>query len=475
MQIKPTALEIPPGDPFRNDKLGRDKEAELLTNVISTYTQPLVLSIDATWGNGKTTFLKMWKQSLEDKKVPCLFFNAWEHDFSENALVSFIGEIDAGIDTFPLNPEQKKKAKEILCSAKKASAKLLKRAVPIVIKAVTAGALDIDKVFEDAIGNLGSKLAEDSFIEYEESRNTISSFKEKLREFVSKLHEENSKTPNRLVFFVDEMDRCRPPYAIQLLEKIKHFFDIEGIIFVLAIDKTQIENSIKLVYGTDKSSAYLHRFIDLTYRLKDPVKLDYADILFDRLEFSTLWEQRNLRKYYDDTLELFRTFSKSFCLSLREQERVASHLNVIVRSNPRGESYRMELLVILIILRIKNYSLYKSIEGRETSPMQILEMLKETPAGKDFLEKNELGIYLEAVIITSGLTVSEIRKKYEELKKSFPKESMDDLQGNPERLRIKSLANKIEILIRDYRVGQTVDCFFSTFKLAEWAGNFEWD
>lgn len=66
------------------------------------------------------------------------------------------------------------------------------------------------------------------------------------------------------MFFIDELDRCRPTFAIELLERIKHLFDIQNIVFVLSIDKEQLEASTAAAYGSAiNAPEYLRRFIDL--------------------------------------------------------------------------------------------------------------------------------------------------------------------------------------------------------------------
>ena len=60
-------------------------------------------------------------------------------------------------------------------------------------------------------------------------------------------------TSKKLVFLIDELDRCRPTYAVETIEKIKHLFSVPGIIWVLVMNKEQIESSIQKVYGTINS------------------------------------------------------------------------------------------------------------------------------------------------------------------------------------------------------------------------------
>jgi hypothetical protein len=67
MNLKSPELEIPLADPFKNDLLGRKESAVSLTELICSTDEPLVLSINASWGEGKTTFLNMWRQILTNK------------------------------------------------------------------------------------------------------------------------------------------------------------------------------------------------------------------------------------------------------------------------------------------------------------------------------------------------------------------------------------------------------------------------
>lgn len=88
IKFKPTAIEIPASEPFKNDLLARKDSAEILTEFIASLDEPFVLAVDSSWATGKTTFLKMWLQYAKNQKFQCLYFNAWENDFSDSPLVS---------------------------------------------------------------------------------------------------------------------------------------------------------------------------------------------------------------------------------------------------------------------------------------------------------------------------------------------------------------------------------------------------
>src|SRR6185369_6936695 len=93
MLTKHNTIEIPIDNPFTNDKLERKVIADNLTRLVESTNQPFVMSIEAPWGWGKTTFINMWKTQLEALGHTCLYFNAWENDFVEDPLIAFVGEI----------------------------------------------------------------------------------------------------------------------------------------------------------------------------------------------------------------------------------------------------------------------------------------------------------------------------------------------------------------------------------------------
>jgi predicted AAA+ superfamily ATPase len=100
VRFKPHAIPISKDDPFKEDLLGRRERAEILTEFVGSLTEPFVLAIDSPWRTGKTTFLKMWMQHLENEGFPRLYFNAWENDFSDSPLVSLIANSVRPLKTF---------------------------------------------------------------------------------------------------------------------------------------------------------------------------------------------------------------------------------------------------------------------------------------------------------------------------------------------------------------------------------------
>ena len=93
MKIRHNEIEIIKENPFANCELGRKQYANVLTNVVNTYAEGFVLAINNEWGTGKTTFVKMWQQILNNESFPTIYFNAWENDFDNSPTVALMSEI----------------------------------------------------------------------------------------------------------------------------------------------------------------------------------------------------------------------------------------------------------------------------------------------------------------------------------------------------------------------------------------------
>ena len=271
MQLKWSEFKIPPDNPFAYDKLNRREVAESLSILINNIKIPFVIGIDSYWGSGKTTFIKMWRQSLVNDKIPTIYYNAWENDFSSSALISLLGEIDKGLEELKITASRRKKLEEKLNGAKKIGVDLVKRGIPVALKVLTSGAID-NQAIETAISEFSEEYSKDLINKYEKAKNSISSFRKKIHAFIKETTKGSTIFANKpFIIFIDELDRCRPNFALEILEKAKHLFNIDGIIFILSFEKEHLGNQIKTIYGNEMDvDGYLRRFFDLTYKLPEP-------------------------------------------------------------------------------------------------------------------------------------------------------------------------------------------------------------
>ena len=104
IRIQPQEIEIPEDDPFKNDLLDRKEPVEILTHLVGSIEGPCVLAVDAAWGTGKTTFLRIWAQYLRNHGFPVIEFNAWETDFTGDPFVALSFELTDGLREYTDDP-----------------------------------------------------------------------------------------------------------------------------------------------------------------------------------------------------------------------------------------------------------------------------------------------------------------------------------------------------------------------------------
>ncbi|NCU05142.1 MAG: hypothetical protein GXC73_14270 [Chitinophagaceae bacterium] len=324
MQIRHKELVINTQNPFATCKLNRKKYADVLTSIVGSYADGFVLAINNEWGTGKSTFVKMWDQQLKNEGFRTLFFNAWENDFETNPLAAILGELKK---LFPKG--ENKKFKKLV----KTGASIAKNAVPALVKGLSAPYIKIDelgKVVEGASKGVLDVLEKD-VEEYAKKQKGIIDFRRELEEYVSQ-----GESDKPLVFIIDELDRCRPNFAVEVLEQMKHFFSVPGIIFVLSIDKEQLGNAVKGVYGSEHINAaeYLRRFIDIEYSIPSPSVSDFCKYLYDYYDFSFFFHNQmrvNIPEFRGEE-EFFKLYSELLFsekkLTLRQIEKIYSHARI---------------------------------------------------------------------------------------------------------------------------------------------------
>ena len=462
--LKCKEIEVPVDAPFMNDSLSREESAKALSQFVLSANEPMVACIDAPWGQGKTTFLRMWEQHLKNKKVPTIYFNAWENDFSDDALISLIGEIGSALSELSKTGDEST-VKDYFEHTKSIGIGLIKRSVPVAAKIATAGALDLDKITEQALASLAESVAKEQIEKYESSKNSIQEFRNSLQNLASTISE---KDPKPLVFIIDELDRCRPTYAIEVLEKAKHFFNVENIVFVLGADKTQLGSSIKAVYGEGLNvNGYLRRFIDFDYLLPPPEKGRYVKSLFERFGFKEYFSQktgRDSQYEQEHALIMFKDLFDLYKMTLREQEHCCSLLSLATRTTPHDKKLFPLFLCYLIVLKVNDPNSYKQLLSEEMQPKELLELLKSIPGGEDFLNKN-YGTVLEAYIVSSKsyqFRHDEITTEY-----SIIAESETAVEAEKER------AERIITIINNFYFDGGIDVLGHLVKKIEIASRFK--
>lgn len=245
----------------------------------SNYIQRIF--IDAPWGMGKSYFGESLKEYLLEKEVVDKVekINVWETDYFSDPMKSLIGEFK----------EKEILEKNVISVAEKLLSlnwkNVLKKAGPVLFSktaTIVANYLKCDENTIKEINNLPNKfitgIEETKFPEigeFEEYKESVSTFKKEL-----------NKDKKKKVIIIDELDRCRPDYAISMLEVIKHFFGVKNIIFIFLVNKTQLKNTVLTLFlKEDKREEYFEKFFDIEFELPT---ISYTEYI-----------EREYKKYYD--------------------------------------------------------------------------------------------------------------------------------------------------------------------------------
>ncbi|EWH10362.1 KAP P-loop domain-containing protein [Cellulophaga geojensis KL-A] len=397
MDIKHSQIEIEEENPFANCKLDREKYSKILTNIIQSYSNGFVLALNNKWGAGKTTFVKMWEQDLKNNEYQTLYFNAWENDFENNPLTALMGELKS-LTTTKTEPGFKK-------TLKKASS-LTKNIAPIIAKAIADRYIDTEGI-KDAIVGVTKGLSdvfENEVIEYAKKKKSVSDFRLSLSEFIA-----NTNKGKPLIFIIDELDRCRPDYAVSILEQIKHFFSVPNIVFVLSIDKEQLGNAVKGVYGSADLDAdeYLRRFIDIEYSIPEPEADVFYNYLYDYFKFDDFFkspERLKHREVQENKANFLATCKLLFSnakVPLRQQEKIFSHCRLALRSFNTNSYVIPHIFIFLTFIKIRHNNFYENLKSKSLSIQEVQEEFLSTIKIRINEETERQLIWLEVYIVNA--------------------------------------------------------------------------
>ncbi|GIU40061.1 hypothetical protein TUM4438_00320 [Shewanella sairae] len=332
-------------------KTNRKEYGKFLCSFLTNADDSLVVNMNGSWGTGKTELLRRLYVELAEQKHSVVYIDAWESDFSNDALAVVCCELLTQLDH--VSDKRNSKAKKAIVSLKKGINTCLKFTHGVAVatgELTTATASEGASLALNSITEVnGGSVSESNMLLVDKVQQNqverVQAMKEikKQISFLAELMHEVFGLKKQIVVLVDELDRCRPSYAVEMLEVIKHFFETKGCVFLVATDTDALQHSISAIYGVNfKSEAYLKRFFDRKVALPDVSILDYLkcqNINFDKyvdggIEFSS---------YHYDLTKHIETFSLLFAqhsMSLRDidqalQKFFASLNYVVLTRNQR--------------------------------------------------------------------------------------------------------------------------------------------
>ena len=362
-------VNISKKNPYGGDLLDRANSGNILLQLIKSFPGGFVLAINGKWGSGKTTFVEMWQQQMITEGYQALYYNAWEMDHIADPLIGIVGEFKKMTKDVGMNQVEK-----FTNVFRKISFSMIPSLLAFAAKTYTG--LDLKDVIKD-----GSKKAIDLLNEcvddYIKDQESIKAFRD---EFAESVREISSDKP--IIFIIDELDRCKPDFAVKTIERIKHLFSDANVVFVLAIDRVQLGNSIKGYYGSDLIDAddYLRRFIDVQYDLPNGTVRtveNLLEVIFKQFGFDKIMIFD--KKLVDsDSYGDLKSFVKSLYIeqdmSFRQLERWMLHTKLVL-DYAINSGISLQTLSYLVYLQDFDVDFYKLLMNSNISDQDIFDHL----------------------------------------------------------------------------------------------------
>jgi energy-coupling factor transporter ATP-binding protein EcfA2 len=418
LRLIPRPPEIGPNDGFvpENDIFGYKDFGVKLTNLICSHEGSLVVALDGPWGSGKSTFIKQWTGHLRNNQVPVVVFDTFASDYQEDPFIALVAEINA------FSEEVLKTEKEHLTKftgvATKVGKALLPVAAKVAFRATTLGlanASDFDGVGDsfkeavsdvaDKVGSFGEAYIRQRLTESHAERDATLQFRETLSQLSKAISDQiqsgddeseaidcedgSGKRTPPLVVIVDELDRCRPDFAVKTLERVKHLFAVDNVCFLMVGHFGQVEAAVRGLYGNETNAKlYLEKFYDIRANLPemnisgDNRRKKYIKYLWDQLKLKT-----SDHFYNNDMVDLLDLFSEKFSIELRSIEKIISNIAIFLSAANERTFRVVPIAVGLAIMRhVSPNKFSKVTRGRLTWPeAEKLFLLDEKSEDYDFV------------------------------------------------------------------------------------------
>lgn len=304
------------------DEFNRKPIAENLIKLLDSDIDISPMIIDGMWGTGKTEFCHKITNSMQHNNKKVVYINAFAEDHADAPLLTILSAIVS------LIPDENNRRKNFI----KQSIPAIKFAVKTTMKAGISWVLkqEADKLAEDFQGAISeiSNTAIDNTVEniltdHIESQKNIQTLKDALISISSN---------ESLNIFIDELDRCKPSFAVSILECIKHIFDVPNVNFILVTNTQQLVASINHIYGESVDARkYLDKFIKFTYQLPERAKTEQdSNILASHIYWKILTSVHdNLTAIHHDFIRDMNFLIECNKLSLRDTEKFIRYIKII--------------------------------------------------------------------------------------------------------------------------------------------------
>lgn len=374
---------------WHDDLFSRCGEAEELVAYIESLAErtnfrgdkeSYVIAVDGKYGEGKTFFLKRLAEHLS-LNHPVSYVDAWADDIADEPMTAVAATLQASLQGFLQDNQIRTKFERFLSASgevlKITSAGLARRAAGLAFTSIAVegieellngGQASLDPKFAPDKVSLGEgldsdltrdlasldavKLMKNKINEFNLRKNAILEMRKSLAEIVNSLNNVDVFPP--IILIIDELDRCRPNYAIKVLEEIKHLFDVKGVVFILGMYGDQLEKSISSTYGSNfNGKSYLHRFVDRKYFLRSPniellleLQIKQSTIVENKIEFPKIVDREG-NPHPKLLSKILAMYMRLYGLKVRDSFKLVDILetSLVISERPLAGGYLIPLVI----------------------------------------------------------------------------------------------------------------------------------
>ncbi|WP_333003066.1 KAP family P-loop NTPase fold protein [Vibrio coralliilyticus] len=445
---------------FENCRLNRNDYGQFIADYITEENEGFVLNLNGAWGSGKTQFLKRLYTLLNNQSHPTIYIDAWESDFTKEPLTVVSSELLSQLEKYSaVTGSDFDVVKSLL-------GKFIKGTAIAASGYVSKKLLDDSATGIEAIKTLFEKTDADyiSSIQkgYTEQIDAIKEIRTKLS-LLAEVLKQNHSQELPIVVLVDELDRCRPDYAIEMLEVIKHFFDTKHFVFVVATDTDQLCCSIKAIYGDDfDSEKYLKRFFHRKAQLPTPDLRHY-------LAAGDLQEQINnlqgsltlipkLNGISVDVPFYLEAVADAYGLDIRSVDQLSSKLLACLRTANNAARPQIVNVITLLIALVEFDLSCPSYAKRSQNNTSLSEVTFSSPSHPFILYRNDgqapINALLDLNLESSLLVLKTINDPWGEREVMRPMHTDDIMRytrvNEEQRAVLDRVGGEIQTLLRNH-------------------------
>ena len=352
-QLSITESAVDDRVPWIDDLLNRRETASRLIELLKGQHSPLRVSVDGGWGSGKTFFLKRLHATLEARGCRVCYVDVSQSDFTRSHLTTLLNAVRPWLDS---------------------DMGFLNRAWHRVFRFFKRRQSE-----QTTLGlNLGLLTIQHefgySFDDDDRLQETLRAFKSQIAQVAQRGLEE-SGLPTLII--IDELDRCRPGYALEVLQAVKHLFDVPGVSFIFGVNRSELVESLKLACGNVDVETYLQKFFDLSFTLPQTGLAEFAkgalrkydvEAAFGIDDEGTDWARATDRAkaVYGDWRAI-PDFLPMLCeywqLTLREIDLVARLATLYAANMPKESGIYQWSFFLILALKLKHPEEYRELQN----------------------------------------------------------------------------------------------------------------